>query len=316
MKVSVIVPVYNTEEYLGKCLDSLVNQTLKELEIIVVNDGSPDNSEKIVKEYQKKYSNIKYFKKENGGLSSARNYGLERATGAYVGFVDSDDYVDLKMYEKMYDKASKDECDLVVCDLDYIYEKEVGKAYSNIKADTTDIKSVMANIYPAACNKLFKKELFENNIRFKEGIWYEDVELTYRILPYVKKIGVINECFYKYLQRNNSIIRTVDERLYHYISNWNGIIAFYKERNLYEEYKKELEYSYVRYLYATFLKQACNYDYENYLKAVDAAIKNVKEKFPNYRGNKYFYQSLKGIYLLLFNRTFSKLLYKMRHKGD
>ena len=93
-KVSVIIPVYNTLEYLPKCLDSLVNQTLDDIELIIVNDGSPDDSHKLIKEYCEKYPNIKYYKKKNGGLSSARNYGIKKAVGEYIGFVDSDDYVD------------------------------------------------------------------------------------------------------------------------------------------------------------------------------------------------------------------------------
>ena len=314
MKVSVIVPVYKVEQYISKCLDSLVNQTLEDMEIIVVNDGSPDNSEKIIKDYAKKYKNIKYLKKENGGLSSARNFGLKHATGEYIGFVDSDDYVDKRMYQMMYEKAIEASADLVVCDLNYVYEDKEEKAYSNIKTDTTDIKSIMNNIYPAAWNKLYKKELFDNEVYFKEGVWYEDVEFIYRLLPYVNKIGVVHEHFYKYIQRENSIIRTIDKRLYNYIDNWNGILEFYKKRDLYISYEKELEYSYVRYLYATFIKQACKYDYENYLKAVDEAIKNVKNSFPKYRKNKYFYKSLKGIYLIIFNKNLAKILYKKGKK--
>ena len=314
MKVSVIVPVYKVEQYISKCLDSLVNQTLEDMEIIVVNDGSPDNSEKIIKDYAKKYKNIKYLKKENGGLSSARNFGLKHATGEYIGFVDSDDYVDKRMYQMMYEKAIESSADLVVCDLNYVYEDKEEKAYSNIKTDTTDIKSIMNNIYPAAWNKLYKKELFDNEVYFKEGVWYEDVEFIYRLLPYVNKIGVVHEHFYKYIQRENSIIRTIDKRLYNYIDNWNGILEFYKKRDLYISYEKELEYSYVRYLYATFIKQACKYDYENYLKAVDEAIKNVKNSFPKYRKNKYFYKSLKGIYLIIFNKDLAKILYKKGKK--
>ncbi len=314
MKVSVIVPVYKVEQYISKCLDSLVNQTLEDMEIIVVNDGSPDNSEKIIKDYAKKYKNIKYLKKENGGLSSARNFGLKHATGEYIGFVDSDDYVDKRMYQMMYEKAIEVSADLVVCDLNYVYEDKEEKAYSNIKTDTTDIKSIMNNIYPAAWNKLYKKELFDNEVYFKEGVWYEDVEFIYRLLPYVNKIGVVHKHFYKYIQRENSIIRTIDKRLYNYIDNWNGILEFYKKRDLYISYEKELEYSYVRYLYATFIKQACKYDYENYLKAVDEAIKNVKNSFPKYRKNKYFYKSLKGIYLIIFNKNLAKILYKKGKK--
>ena len=312
IKVSVIVPVYNVEKYLPKCLDSLVNQTLKDIEIIIVNDGSPDNSDKIISQYAKKYKNIKAYTKENGGLSDARNFGLKKATGKYIAFLDSDDYVREDMYEKMYNKAISGNFDMVVCDLNYIYEDsdKVLRAYSNIKTDTTNIKNVMINIYPSAWNKIYKKELFNSGIEFKKGVWFEDVEFIYRLLPYVKSIGVVSEPFNQYLQRPGSITNSVDKRIYHYIDNWNGVVNYYKSHDLYDKYYKELEYSYVRYIYATFLKQASKYDKKDYLDAVDAAIKNVKEYFPKYYKNKYFYKSIKGLYLLLFNKTIAKIMYK------
>lgn len=313
-KVSVIVPVYNVYDYLGKCLDSLVNQTLKELEIIIVNDGSPDNSDELIKKYSKKYKNIKYFIKENGGLSDARNFGIEKATGEYIAFLDGDDYVEYDMYEKMYDKAKENDFDMVVCDLNYVYPQKIVRAYSNISYDTSDIKKTMLNIYPAAWNKIFKKDLFKNNIRFKKGVWFEDVEFIYRMLPYIKNIGVIDEAFCQYVQRSGSITNTINRKLYDYIDNFNGIIDFYKDNNLFLEYRNELEYCYVRYIYATFVKQAAKYNKDDYLEAVDKAIENVKIHFPNYRKNKYFYKNLKGIYLVLFNKTLSKLIYKVYNR--
>ena len=136
-KVSIIVPVYNVEQYLEKCLNSLVNQTIKDFEIIIVNDGTKDSSQKIIDKYAKNYSFIKSYIKENGGLSSARNYGIKKATGEYLAFVDSDDYVTEDMYEKMYQKAKEKDFDMVVCDLNYIYPDKKIKATSNIKEDTT-----------------------------------------------------------------------------------------------------------------------------------------------------------------------------------
>ena len=121
-KVSIIVPVYNVEKYIEKCLKSLVNQTLKDIEIIIVNDGTKDNSQRIVDKYTKKYDFVKSYIKENGGLSSARNYGLKYANGEYIAFVDSDDYVDKDMYEIMYNKAKSNDFDVVVCNLKYIYD--------------------------------------------------------------------------------------------------------------------------------------------------------------------------------------------------
>ena len=121
-KVSVIVPVYNVEKFIDVCLNSLVNQTLDDIEIVVVNDGSPDNSQKIIDRYVRTYPNkVKSFIKKNGGLSDARNYGITKCTGEYVGFIDGDDYADLDMYESMYKKAKAQDFDVVVCDLRYVY---------------------------------------------------------------------------------------------------------------------------------------------------------------------------------------------------
>ena len=115
-KVSVIVPVYNVEKYIQKCLNSLVKQTLEDIEIIIINDGSKDNSFYIIKEFEKKYENkIKYFEKENGGSADARNQGILHATGDYIAFLDPDDYVELDIYEKMYNKAIEENSDIVEC---------------------------------------------------------------------------------------------------------------------------------------------------------------------------------------------------------
>ena len=318
MKVSVIVPVYGVEAYIEKCLTSLVNQTLKDLEIIVVNDSSPDNSQKIIDKFSKKYKNIHSHIKENGGVSDARNYGMKYATGKYVTFLDGDDYVREDMYEKMYQKAISGNFDIVVCDMNYVYETsdEIKRVSSKIEHDTTNIKKVMINNYPAVWNKIFKRELVKN-IKFKKGVWFEDVEYIYKVLPRVKSIGVVKEPFNQYLQRKGSITKTIDKRIYNYIDNWNGLVDYYKENDLYDKYKLELEYSYVRYIYATFIKQATGFSKEEYKNAVNKAITNVKNNFPKYRRNKYFYTSLKGIYLLIFNKLIANILYiikKRKHR--
>lgn len=312
MKVSVIVPVYNVEKYLAKCLESLANQTLKEIEVIIVNDGSPDNSENIINMYTKRYPNMKSYIKENGGLSDARNYGIKYATGEYIAFLDSDDYVTYDMYEKMYLKAKSNNYDMVVCDINYVYPDQIMLVGSGIKKDTTNIKNTYLTIHPAAWNKIFKRELFDNNIIFKKGIWFEDVEFIYRLLPYIKNIGVIHESFNQYIQREGSITNTVSKKIYDYVENMNGVIDFYKEKNIYDEYKKELEYVYVRYVYATFIKSVLRYEKSDYLEALNYAIKSVKNHFPKYRRNSYFYKSLKGIYLVLFNKLVAKIMYKIR----
>ncbi len=315
IKVSVIVPVYNVYNYLERCLDSLTRQTLKEIEIIIVDDGSPDDSYKIIDKYAKKYKNIKAYKKENGGLSSARNYGIKYASGEYIAFLDSDDYIDINMYQEMYDKAKTQDFDIVVSDLYYIYDEKKVKASSNVSKDLVtkeDIKKAMINIYPAVWNKIYKSEMLKKSkVKFKEGVWYEDVEFLYRLFPYIKTIGVVSKTFYNYVQRSGAITSTYDERLLNYIDNFNGIIDYYQEKGFYNEYKLELEYNYVRYLYATLIKNTIYLDKNLRKKIVDLAISNVKEHFPKYRLNKYFYKSLKGLYLVTFNK-FYVLLLKIR----
>lgn len=311
-KVSVIVPVYNVEKYIVKCLESLLNQTLEDIEIIVVNDGSPDNSQEIIDKYVLEYKDkIKSYIKPNGGLSDARNYGIEKATGEYIGFVDGDDFVDIRMFETMYNEAHKKKSDIVVCNLNYVYDYDIVPTSSNVLEETTNIKDVMLNIYPTAWNKIYKRTFInKHKLRFKKNVWYEDVEFIYRVLPYVNKISCVKNCFYQYVQREGAITKTYDKRLYNYIDNWNGIVGYYKEHNLYEDFYTELEYSYVRYIYGTFLKQAMNFpEYKEFKEALDEAIKNVKLHFPKYRKNKYLYKSLKGIYLVLFNKLALKISY-------
>ncbi len=318
-KVSVIVPVYNVESYLNKCLDSLVNQTIdsSELDIIVVNDGSPDNSQTIIDEYTAKYDNIRSFIKENGGLSDARNYGITFAQGEYIAFLDSDDWVDLDLYEKMYNKAISKDFDMVVSDVKFIYPNKTYIASAGTKKDVINakqLKKCFVNLFPSACNKLFKKELFMNGQEFKKGVYFEDVEFTFKILPLIKSIGYVKNCYYFYLKRDNTITSVFDEKLYDLILNFNGIYDYYVENNIMQQYCKELEYAYTRYAYATFISRCINFEKVDYLKALNFAIDNVKRKYKQTWKNKYFYFNAKGIYLLIFNKFVGRLLFEMKRK--
>lgn len=313
MKVSVIVPVYNVELYLEKCLDSLVNQTIDNIEIIVVNDGSTDNSQNIINEYSEKYpQKIRGYIKKNGGLSDARNFGINKATGQYIGFVDSDDYVEKDMFEKMYNKAITKNFDVVVCDVNCKTDSDEQHISSLVEKDLTDsadIKKQMINIYPVAWNKIYKKNLFNNGVKFKTKIWYEDVDFLYKLFPYITSIGVVKEPLINYIQRTGTISKTFDKRLYNYIDNWNGIIEFYKSNKFYDKYFEELEYCYVRYLFATFIKGVVHFSKKEYNLAVKTAQKNVREHFPNYKHNKYFDKSFKNIYLKHFNVLIANIIF-------
>lgn len=311
-KVSVVVPVYNTQKYLEKCLDSLVYQTLDDIEIIVVNDGSSDDSQKIIDRYVQAYPNkVKGFFKENSGVGDTRNFGIKKCTGEYIGFVDSDDYVNLDMYENMYKKAKEQDFDVVVCDIRYIFEnssKEVSSLVDKDIVNLDDMKKQMINFYPVVWNRIFKKELFDKGVMFKKGVWYEDVEFLYRIFPYIKSMGTIKKPFVNYAQRPGTITHTFDQRVYNYIDNFNGIVDFYKKNNFYDEYYSELEYSYVRYIYMTFIKRACNFEKKEYKRACALAKENVLEKFPNYKKNKYL-KGFSGFYLKRFNAFTQTLVY-------
>lgn len=212
-KISVIVPVYNTEKYLKKCLDSLVNQTLQEIEIIVVNDGSKDNSQVIINSFKEKFPQIKSYQKPNGGLSDARNFGIQKSTGEFLAFVDSDDFVDFTMFEKMYNLAKKYDAEIAVCDLEKVNEK--GESFRNMPQspqlpEKIDLKKDFAffgEFECFACNKIYKRKLFENE-EFKKGLHFEDIELIPQLVLKSTVIAKINRPYYKYFERQDSISRT------------------------------------------------------------------------------------------------------------
>lgn len=245
MKVSIIVPVYNVSKYLRKCLDSLVNQTLKDIEIIIVNDGSPDDSQTIIDEYKKKYKNIKSYIKKNGGLSDARNYGLKHAKGEYIGFVDSDDYVDTTMYEKMYNLAKKEDSDLVTSDFYWIYPN---KTVLDSTSENKSKEDLMLSIRVLVCNKLIKRQIIEKNkLIFPLGLRYEDIYFTYTLLPHINKISYLKEPMYYYIQRENSISNNQNEKVRDIFIIFDKLVQYYKENDLYKDNEEILEYLHIRY---------------------------------------------------------------------
>ena len=287
MKVSVIVPVYNVYKYLDKCLNSLVNQTLKDIEIIIVNDGSKENEEEIINKYLDKYSNIKYYKKENGGLSSARNYGISKSIGKFIGFVDSDDYVDINMYEKMYNAAESNEADIVVCNVENIYEtysQKINTRYFNTSVDSDYMLAA-----PMACNKLVKRELLQNQFLFKKNIWYEDLELIPTLVLETKKIVFLNDYYYKYLQRKGSIMnqQKFNDKILDIKIVLSSIESKFQEFNKLEKYSQELEYLHIEHLLYSTPLRICLYKEEG-KRYLDEISNLFKEKYPNWKNNKYF----------------------------
>ena len=308
-KVSIIVPVYNVEQYIDKCLNSLVNQTLQDIEFIIVNDGSTDKSKNIIFNYKEKYSDkILYLEKENGGLSDARNYGMKYAKGDYIAFLDSDDYVELDIYEKLYKKAIETNADMVECDFYWEYPD---KKVHDTKANYKNKSDMYANARVVAWNKLYKREVLLNSgIEFPKGLRYEDVEFFYKILPKLEKIELISEPLIHYVQRNNSITFVQNEKTQEIFKILDNVIKYYKQNNLYEKYKNELEYMYIRILFASSLKRICKIsDKEIRNKLLQKTIDKVYTEFPNWKKNKILKKSkgFKNIYLRSINRFTFKI---------
>ena len=227
-KITVIVPVYNVEDYLDKCLDSVIKQTYKNIEIIVVNDGSTDNSGEICQEYAQKDNRITYVEQENGGLSDARNAGLERMTGSYVTFVDSDDWIEQDYVEVLYNKLTEYQADVSVGNY-YSYNEDEGMYYFHINGDSYyekvfDNVSIFENLYESqemksfslisAWGKLYKASLFDY-IRFDKGKLGEDGYMNQKLYLLVQKVVYINQGLYAYRQRSGSITKTWTEKWMH-----------------------------------------------------------------------------------------------------
>lgn len=218
--VSVIVPIYNVENYLSKCIESIINQTLTNIEIILVNDGSTDSSGIIADNYSRNDSRVKVIHKENGGQGSARNIGIELASGEYIGFVDSDDWVDLDMYEKLYNSAIINNASITVCNRKVLDENEniktivniQEKVIENLNSNITDyiVNDLLYNHTVVVYNKIYKREILQNNnIYFKEvkEVGSEDALFNYQVLFYADKIVAINNTYHNQLERAGSTAR-------------------------------------------------------------------------------------------------------------
>ncbi len=293
-KVSIIVPVYGVEEWLARCLDALVNQTLKDIEIIVVNDGSPDNSQKIIDEYVKNYPDLVYgYQKKNGGLSDARNYGMQYATGEFIAFVDSDDYVDVTMYEKLYDKAIEENADAVTCAYFKVNEKkknrksaQKGSMYlfgKNIRENT----EVLIKMAPYAWNKMIRRSVFEKSgITFPKGLIFEDLCTMYPLFLYCNKVSKVDEELYYYIEeREGSIINTYSEKKMQVLDSLTLLNRRFQEAGEFENFHDELVTLNLRHTFYRF-KEFHLYKKRSFqLKFVYRTFKHLKKYFPDWREN-------------------------------
>lgn len=309
IKVSVIVPVYNVEEYLPKCLDTLVNQTLQDIEIIVVNDGATDNSAAVIDSFVSKYPNIIKITKENGGLSDARNYGIPYASGEYIGFIDSDDYVELDMYELLYQKAVESDSDIVECDLHHVYPD--GTVDTEIGNRILDKKEMLMMGRSVVWNKIYRREwLVNTGILFPKGCIYEDVEFFSKLVLHAGKYSYVDAASVYYVQRGNSLNNKQSLKTLDIIKILDNIKAYYIEQNAYEEYQAALEFLYARILLCSSFSRMCRIaDRRQRKEALAKNWKALQESFPNWHSNEYLkkLRTKKGIFMRSMNGFTYKL---------
>ena len=266
--ISIIVPVYKVEKYIRKCLDSIINQTYTNLEIILVDDGSPDNCPQICDEYSKKDKRIKVVHQKNMGLSIARNNGIKLAIGDYIGFVDSDDYIENTMFEDLFKALVENDAQMSICNFKVITDKEQYIKNNYPESKTYNQKEFLReilldkNIQSYAWNKLYEKDLFVD-IKYPEGKKYEDIGTTFYLAEKCKKIQLIGKAEYNYINRKNSIVFNFDEQT---ILDYTDIIM---ERYdyIYKKYEDLRKYNF--YYLAKTLITAYNDTYR---------LKNISEK--------------------------------------
>ncbi len=295
MKLSIIIPVYNTAEFLHACLDSAIYPEINNYEILVVNDGSTDESPKIALEYAEKYPElIKLINKENGGLGDARNHGTKAATGDFVFYLDSDDRLAPNAVAEILESL-KDEPDLLIFNLQQVNTdgKFLGCIYGAEKEGHLSLDNYPELIFQphAACNKIIRRSLLlEHGIFFPERAWYEDLHTCPKYYVYAKNIIYVNKNWYYYLMRPGSITNNKNtERNLEIIDAVDAALDFYRQAGMFEKHKEQLEFL---AFYNQFLTTSTRVNLAKWNSPVQAELySNFISKFPTYEQNKY----VKGI---------------------
>ena len=302
-RISIVIPVYNVEKYIRKCLDSVVNQTFGDLEIILVDDGSSDSSGDICDEYARQDSRINVIHKKNGGLSEARNTGIEVATGEFIAFVDSDDYIALNMIQTLYDNIERDKADIAVCGIMNVYREHT---WPQCKENTHFICGnvegfrlllVGEKIPGSICNKLLRTELIKE-IRFPSGKHYEDIFFHTDLMQVIDKISVDTTPLYYYVHRRDSVTTRKFEK-----SSMDIIEAY--ERNLkviIDKYPQLIDVAIFRVQWANFvvLDRMMEGSYYWKIEEYEQVKKMLKKNALKIVKSPYFFKTRKLAALLLF----------------
>mgnify|MGYP004658611791 CR=1 FL=1 len=318
--ISVIVPVYNVEKYLKKCIKSIMNQSYTNLEIILINDGSTDNSGKICDELKEQDKRIKVIHKSNGGLSDARNAGLKIANGKYIGFVDSDDYIAEDMFETLYSINKKYDSDISIVSFYEIYkDKVIGVRDSKKLQELTKIDAMKellidTNIQSYAWNKLFRRELFEG-LEFPTNKNFEDIATTLLLFEKANKVVLLEEPKYYYVRRDDSIVgvrnyKTYKDYLDVIYDKYKYLDGKYKELDLYNAYNFVINMIWVYTIIVAFDLEEVYEDFKNQYDLFESLINKYQneiiDKLDNY--NKAV------LYMMLLDKEYSKPAVKQLYK--
>ena len=298
-KVSVIVPVYNVQDYIEECLLSIMKQSYKEIEIIAVNDGSKDDSLHVLEKMQARDSRIIILNKENGGLSDARNYGIKHSTGDYYLFVDSDDIIHENMIEELLESLIREKADIAVSDMEYFYEDSNERKYSSGGTfETTNCKKnpELIAINNSACNKLFKKEL----------------ALIPILLYKAKAVSKVNKAFYYYRQRKGSIAHSANRKIFDIYDALDGIYAYVKEHGNESEIIDEIHHLYITHGLILTTLSIKDFDEKDVRKEyLLENIQRLEKSYPEYARDAYYKKAgikQKIIFTLLRKRKMEAVL--------
>lgn len=301
IKVSVIIPVYNVEKYLNRCLDSLLSQTLEEIEIIAVDDLSTDQSYNILKQYENKYPNkIKAFQlPEKGRQGGARNFGIRKSRGKYIGFVDSDDYVEADMYEVLYNLANNLDVDMAYGGYyeDYGKYKESILASSNLGNEKTIIQiseknreDFLVDMCPFWCCIFNADLILKNNIFFPERLAYEDNYFGVVVKYFIKSIAYTKKTLYCYNKNNIRSTTSIRNSSYHLdrIKTAEMTLSFFKECEDYKQIKRAVEYIYFEHYYLHTISCIIYYYDKTDYELIKKIRNKFKKEFPEYKSNNYY----------------------------
>lgn len=320
-EITVVIPAYNAEKYIKECLESLYTQSYKDIDILVINDGSTDRTVDIAELFKKEHSNLmlQIITVKNSGAARARNIGIQLATGKYIAFFDADDIIDRDMLQTMINVAHQKNVDLVTCDFYWMYPNK------NIREKLYEANSereLFISAWAAPWNKLYRRSmLVENNIFFTEGYTYEDTSFYLKYIPYCKTIVHIPQPFIYWRQHNTSTMgKSQDKRISQIFPVLEDAIKYYKEQDLYKKYEKELEYFCTKLLWGSSIYRICQVrDTKERKKYIYMTLEWLRIFFPNWKKNEIFRSGARKLYIKSLNaftaNIYANFIYYIRYYG-